>query len=327
MNTQKGFINIILAIVVFILTFAGTYFAMTQQIPSYTYIKTNSSPIACTQEAKQCADGSYVSRTGPNCEFTACPNNPSVCAKDVKLCPNGLFVRRISPGCEFKKCGPAAIPPPPSKQITLKEGQQEASLLVQRIYPTYITGLNFREYPVATNQGEPISLYIGQSASNGCTITLTLISIESDGQATFTEKTDFNKPCPICLAKDTLIDTPDGQIPVQQLQKGMSVWTVDIFGKRIATTIIKTSKTPVPKTHYMVRIILEDGREILASPEHPTGDRRIFDNLSVGEFLDGSRIVTAEKTSYDKGYTYDILPSGATGFYVANKILIDSTLH
>lgn len=29
--------------------------------------------IACTQEAKQCPDGSYVSRTGPNCEFEKCP--------------------------------------------------------------------------------------------------------------------------------------------------------------------------------------------------------------------------------------------------------------
>lgn len=28
---------------------------------------------ACTMEAKQCPDGSYVSRTGPNCEFTPCP--------------------------------------------------------------------------------------------------------------------------------------------------------------------------------------------------------------------------------------------------------------
>ncbi len=27
----------------------------------------------CTQDAKLCPDGSYVSRTGPNCEFTACP--------------------------------------------------------------------------------------------------------------------------------------------------------------------------------------------------------------------------------------------------------------
>lgn len=29
--------------------------------------------MACTEEAKQCPDGSYVGRTGPNCEFTACP--------------------------------------------------------------------------------------------------------------------------------------------------------------------------------------------------------------------------------------------------------------
>lgn len=29
--------------------------------------------IACTMEAKLCPDGSYVSRTGPNCEFTLCP--------------------------------------------------------------------------------------------------------------------------------------------------------------------------------------------------------------------------------------------------------------
>ncbi len=32
-------------------------------------------PIACTQEAKQCPDGSYVSRTGPNCEFALCPTS------------------------------------------------------------------------------------------------------------------------------------------------------------------------------------------------------------------------------------------------------------
>lgn len=33
------------------------------------------SPKACTQEAKQCPDGSYVGRIGPNCEFAPCPNN------------------------------------------------------------------------------------------------------------------------------------------------------------------------------------------------------------------------------------------------------------
>lgn len=29
--------------------------------------------IACTLEAKQCPDGSFVGRQGPQCEFTACP--------------------------------------------------------------------------------------------------------------------------------------------------------------------------------------------------------------------------------------------------------------
>ena len=30
-------------------------------------------PTACTMDAKACPDGSYVGRTGPNCEFAACP--------------------------------------------------------------------------------------------------------------------------------------------------------------------------------------------------------------------------------------------------------------
>lgn len=33
--------------------------------------------IACTMEAKQCPDGSYVGRTGPNCEFAECPSATS----------------------------------------------------------------------------------------------------------------------------------------------------------------------------------------------------------------------------------------------------------
>lgn len=28
--------------------------------------------VACTMEAKQCPDGSYVSRTGPHCEYSPC---------------------------------------------------------------------------------------------------------------------------------------------------------------------------------------------------------------------------------------------------------------
>lgn len=221
---------------------------------------------------------------------------------------------------------PTPNPVPFGRQISLQEGQRSGSLLLQEIYSTYVTGLNFWEYPVATNQGQPITLYIGDSASNGCTVTLTLIKIEGT-TAIFTEKIDNNRPCPICLAENTLIDTPDGQIPVQNLRQGMPVWTVDTSKKRIAGVVIKTSKTPVPTAHQMVHIVLADKREIFASPGHSIGDGRFFGDLSLSDTLNGSRIIIFEKVTYDKGYTYDILPSGATGLYFANSILINSTLH
>ena len=34
-------------------------------------------PVACTQEAMLCPDGSYVGRAGPNCEFATCPGTPT----------------------------------------------------------------------------------------------------------------------------------------------------------------------------------------------------------------------------------------------------------
>lgn len=36
------------------------------------------SPVACTMDVKQCPDGSYVGRTGPNCEFEKCPEVQSL---------------------------------------------------------------------------------------------------------------------------------------------------------------------------------------------------------------------------------------------------------
>jgi len=325
---QKILIAILVLAGVSIVAVAAGYFIANQQMLFYTQ---NPGYTACTQEAKVCPDGSYVGRTGPNCEFTQCPA-ATVCTQDAKQCDDGSYVSRQPPNCEFAQC---PVKSPNEKTVTLQEGQREASLLVQKIYPTYITGLNFPEYPIATNQGYPITLNIGESASNGCTIKLTLKSI-SGSAATFIETTDFNRPCPICLAENTLIDTPEGKIPVQDLQKGMAVWSVDKAGNKTAATIIKTSKTPVAIGHQMVHIILKDGRELFASLGHPIGDGRIFNDLFVGDMLDGSSVIIAEKVPYDKVYTYDILPDSETGFYwaghnsapgSANGILIDSTLH
>lgn len=73
--------------------------------PNCAKICPEDSQKACTEEAKQCPDGSYVSRTGPNCEFAPCPSGGNTaCPQDAKQCPNGSYVSRTGPNCEFAPC-------------------------------------------------------------------------------------------------------------------------------------------------------------------------------------------------------------------------------
>jgi len=209
--------------------------------------------------------------------------------------------------------------------VTLTEGQREGPLLVQKIFQDRIQGLDFREYPLATNVGSPITLHIGDSASNGCTVELTLVKI-SGSTATFLKKENQNRPCPICLSANTVIDTPKGNLNIKELKIGMQVWTLDNLGHKQAGTILKIGKTLVPPTHKMVHLVLDDGRELFASPGHPTADGRLLGDLSKKDHLDNSHVNSIERVPYGEKYTYDILPSGPTGFYWANDILVGSTL-
>jgi hypothetical protein len=131
---------------------------------------------------------------------------------------------------------------------------------------------------------------------------------------------------PICLTQGTLIDTPDGPVPVERLQQGMAVWTADESGKRIAASVIKTSVTPVPPSYEVVRLILSDGRTVSASAGHPTSEGQALRDYEAGDTLDGAFVTKTEYVAYDGGATYDLLPSGPTGLYRANGILLKSTL-
>jgi hypothetical protein len=42
--------------------------------------------------------------------------------------------------------------------------------------------------------------------------------------------------------------------------------------------------------------------------------------------FDGSTVVSARRIAYRGGFTYDLLPSGPTGTYFANGVLLGSTL-
>ena len=151
-------------------------------------------------------------------------------------------------------------------------------------------------------------------------------TIDTSGEIQITNRESSFNTCPICLVKGTLIDTPIGQVPVEQLEKGMSVWTLDNSDKRIATEIVDTATTPVPLNFQVVRIQLEDGRSVTASPRHPTAAGKAIADYQVGDILDGARVVSIGYVTYEGGKTYDILPAGTTGLYWANGILLGSTL-
>jgi Hint domain len=151
-------------------------------------------------------------------------------------------------------------------------------------------------------------------------------TVALDGVVSIQDRTDAQRPnCPICLTEGTLIATPTGPVAVQDLRVGMRVWTTDRRGRRIVGVIEATGHMAAPLGHEVVRLRLADGREVTVSPGHRTADGRTVGELWTSDRYDGSVVVSATLAPY-AGFTYDLLPSGPTGTYVANGILLGTTL-
>ena len=69
----------------------------------------DSGQVACTQEAKLCPDGSYVGRTGPNCEFALCPENKILDEYQKEISKKIDLIRVDSPRPEEEIFSPLAI--------------------------------------------------------------------------------------------------------------------------------------------------------------------------------------------------------------------------
>jgi Hint domain-containing protein len=152
-------------------------------------------------------------------------------------------------------------------------------------------------------------------------------TIHPDGSIAVTSQQPATMPpCPICLARGTLIATPAGDVAVETIRAGDVVWTRAPDGSRIAAVVVAVGSTPVPATHRVVRLRLADGRSVYASPSHPLADGRAVGSLVAGDVVDGSRVVSATLVSYEGGRTFDLLPAGGTGIYWAGGIPLRSTL-
>jgi hypothetical protein len=132
--------------------------------------------------------------------------------------------------------------------------------------------------------------------------------------------------CPICLAVDSVISTPNGPVAVSKIEVGMSVWSASPDGRPVLAVVLeRTSRLAAPSSE-LIHLILADGRQLTASAPHEIADGRRLGSLRVGDQIDGVAITATEVVDASLRRTYDLLPSGETGEYWADGILMRSTL-
>lgn len=169
-----------------------------------------------------------------------------------------------------------------------------------------------------------IGFSAGPAAKDGWHVTG---SIVADGAINLKGKDPSGQPpCPICLARGTRIATPSGDVAVEDVVVGRTVWTSDRAGHGTIGLIVGFGSTPVPATHRVVHLVLDDGRTLDVSPGHRLPDGRPLGELRLGDVVDGARVASADLVPYRGGATFDQLTSGPAGTYWANGIPLASTL-
>lgn len=100
-------------------------------------------PRPCTQEAKLCPDGSAVGRTGPNCEFAACPTPaptpepaPVVAPTPKKSAVAALAVNMVSANFSF---APKTISAKPGQKVDITFTSNEG------FHTIVIDAINFKQ--------------------------------------------------------------------------------------------------------------------------------------------------------------------------------------
>jgi len=131
--------------------------------------------------------------------------------------------------------------------------------------------------------------------------------------------------CPICLPPTTLIATPSGAREIRDFAIGDPIITLTADGARLIAHVVHVGSTPVAGTHRMQRITLSDGRIVAGSAGHPDRLGRALGDLRTGDLLDGAIVQTVEDVPFSGDRTWDLLPSGPTGVYLADGVVLRST--
>lgn len=338
----KGIVSVFTLIVAILVTVGITFFVTQSTFKSIDSNQSppissaSPSPVACTQEAKQCQDGSYVGRTGRYCDFALCPGesivtpSPYAQCKSDSDCPGKNYTCEATQGTQGTGVAAPGSAGQSSFQITkgeckLKQGNVCAQNADCAGGLMCNAGVCVSPIGKACNGPADATCSSGYECIKGCGPPV--VRYPDDSPTTYScLLKGYKRLCPICLGSNTRIATPNGDINVKNLRVGMPVWSVDVQGQRVATEIALVSHTPVPPHHEVIHLILADAREVWVSPGHPTINKSTVGDLRAGDAYDGARIVSTQLVPYGDDQTYDLLPASDTGYYWANGILLGSTL-
>ncbi|MCP4440242.1 MAG: hypothetical protein GY810_14960 [Aureispira sp.] len=129
-----------------------------------------------------------------------------------------------------------------------------------------------------------------------------------------------------CLPKGTLISTPFGRLPVEQLQPNTLVYTLNEQKEKVAAPLQKVESLPVGKKHRLIRVTLEDSTVLVVSEGHPLDDYWGVEYLANRIVYNGKKIEKVERLLMQIEQTWDLLPSSTTGVYWANGVCLGSTM-
>ena len=308
---------------------------------TWFWVGAPSGSVLCTPEVQVCPDGTTVGRVGPNCAFAPCPGR--------SYQPTELRYRLRDYFGEPFFCDPDFYPiAREEEQISamrhfseLQENQEEFAVILKRLNIAAkdvfsseeqlriwrehkkLGAIRFGPVVEGLDDSYGFELRLGEESKGRGE----LISgfIKTDGGISIRGRERAFLTCPICLSGGTFIDTPAGPTAVRDIRVGDIVWTTDRAGRRVGAPVVAVGKTPVTG-HQVVRLLLDDGHFLTASPGHPLGDGRILGDLKAGDIIEKSTVLRANLVPYTEPFTYDILPAGNTGFYFANGVMLQSTI-
>ena len=95
-----------------------------------------------------------------------------------------------------------------------------------------------------------------------------------------------------CFTADTLVDTPNGLIPIKDIAVGTQVYSYDFDSNQIETTTVTNKYTP--NRNDVVKLTLDNGMVIQGTYPHTIYDFNLKDWKKIGEFQPGDEVLTID---------------------------------